>query len=141
VLTYLNTHPSDSINKRYYYGEIGLPGLNAIYRYSPKTRRQYFRSGYLLGYRQFSLFFKRNFAWMGLGFLYMTAILTAMQVGLAVPYLSGNATFHKASYVFAIFCIILPAAVVARLVAYHAFLLVRFSCGCMQRRESWASAA
>jgi hypothetical protein len=36
---------------------------------------------------------KRNFTWTGLGFCYLVAILTAMQVGLAADQLKENATY------------------------------------------------
>ncbi|KAE9374108.1 hypothetical protein N431DRAFT_503049 [Stipitochalara longipes BDJ] len=68
---------------------------------------------YISGYGQTSKFFNRNFAWMGLAFLYLVAILTAMQVGLAAAPLRDNASFNWASYVFAVFCILLPVTIVA----------------------------
>ncbi|KAN0102592.1 hypothetical protein V8E51_010905 [Hyaloscypha variabilis] len=111
-LGYLEANGGHSkfINKRYQYGELKLTRLNVVCRYAPEVPGL---NGYLSGYGQASMFFKRNFAWMGLGFLYLVAILTAMQVGLAAAPLRDNAKFNLASYVFAVFCILLPVAIVA----------------------------
>jgi uncharacterized membrane protein YhaH (DUF805 family) len=78
------------------------------------------------------MFFKRNFAWMGLGFLYLVAILTSMQVGLAAAPLKDNRSFNWASYVFAVFCILLPVTIVAVHIMRHAASLIWFSAGMMR---------
>jgi uncharacterized protein DUF6601 len=121
-LSHIN-EKTDLINKRYHYGELRLPNLDNIFRYSSKTRRL---RGYQPGYGQFSLSIKRNFEWMGLVFLYLVAILSAMQVGLATKDVMANQTFNWACYVFSIFCIVLAAFSVLIPFIRHTFLLLWF---------------
>lgn len=139
LLTYINcqAEPDSCVNKRYLYGEVRLPRLNIVAWYAPEMRG--FKC-YVKGYGQSSMFFKRNFEWMGLGFLYLVAILTAMQVGLAADHLKNNASFNRASYIFSVFCILLPVTIVAALALRHTFCLIGFSCGRMRRREAGTSA-
>ena len=133
-LGYLEANGGHSkfVNKRYQYGELKLTRLNVVYRYAPEVPGL---KGYISGYGQASMFFKRNFAWMGLGFLYLVAILTAMQVGLAAAPLRDNANFNWASYVFAVFCILLPVTIVAVHFLRHVAGLIWFSAGRMRRTE------
>ncbi len=84
------------------------------------------------------MFFKRNFAWMGLGFLYLVAILTAMQVGLAAKQLKDNASFNWASYIFAVFCIFLPVTIVAVHLLRHGVGFVLFSTGMIRETQKSA---
>jgi hypothetical protein len=132
VLSHIETKggASNCVNKRYLYGEIGLTRLNIISRYAPEVPGL---RGYVSGYGQASMFFKRNFAWMGLVFLYLVAILTAMQVGLAADQLKDNARFNWASYVFAVFCILLPVTIVAALLLRHVLGFIWFSTGMMRK--------
>ena len=59
---------------------------------------------------------KRNFAWVGLGFCSLVAILTAMQVGLAPDQLKENASY-----------------IVAVLLLRYVFGFIAFSAGLMRR--------
>lgn len=128
-----NGGPSKCVNKRYQYGELKLTRLNVVYRYAPEVPGL---RGYVSGYGQASMFFKRNFAWMGLGFLYLVAILTSMQVGLAATPLKDNASFNWASYVFAVFCILLPVTIVAIHLLRHVAGLIWFSAGMMRKIQN-----
>jgi hypothetical protein len=138
VLLYIESHGGvlSCVNKRYLYGEIKLTRLNIVSRYAPEVPGL---RGYVSGYGQFGTFFKRNFEWMGLGFLYLVAILTAMQAGLATNHLKDDARFNWASYVFSVFCILLPVSIVAFLVARHFVGLVWFSFGWMRKPVSTAN--
>lgn len=118
------------INKRYLYGELKLTRLNVVSRYCRESPGIH---GYLSGYGQAGMFFKRNFAWMGLGFLYLVAILTAMQVGLAAKPLQDNAGFNWASYGFAVFCILLPVTIVVVHLLRHVGAFIIFSSGMMRK--------
>lgn len=61
-----NGGPSKCFNKRYLYGEVRLTRLNIVSRYAPEVPNL---RGYISGYGQGSMFFKRNSAWIGLAFL------------------------------------------------------------------------
>jgi len=127
-----NGGPSKFIHNRYRYGELKLTRLNIVCRYAPEVAGV---RGYLSGYGQASMFFQRNFAWMGLGFLYLVAILTAMQVGLAAVPLRDNSSFNWACYAFAVFCILLPVTIVAVHLLRHLASLVWFSAGMMRKGD------
>lgn len=138
LLSYIGTKAglNNCVNKRYLYGEIKLTRLNVVSRYAPEVPGL---KGYVHGYGQVGTFFKRNFEWMGLGFLYLVAILTAMQVGLAADHLKDNASFNWASYVFAVFCILLPVTIVAVLLLRHALGFFWFSFGWMRKVQTSAA--
>ncbi len=99
----------NNFNARYEYGELRLGRVNWIYRL---TFRDFMR-GYLYGYNRFSVFLTRNFAWLAVAFLYITVVLSAMQVGLATDQLKGSSRFQDASYGFTVFSILTPLIVVA----------------------------
>jgi succinate dehydrogenase/fumarate reductase cytochrome b subunit len=100
-----------NVNPRYLYGEIRLSRLNWIYRLCTKTRNTTtFIRGYEFGYYEYSTFLQRNFAWLLVGFIYITIVLTAMQVGLATKELQNDRRFNRASYGFTVFAILAPLA-------------------------------
>ncbi len=105
-----------NVNKRYEYGELRLGRINWIYRL---TFRNFVR-GYVYRYNRFSVFLSRNFAWLAVAFLYITVVLSAMQVGLATDRLKGSSRFQDASYGFTVFSILTPLIVVA----FAAFILL-----------------
>ncbi|MCJ1340584.1 hypothetical protein MMC09_005880 [Bachmanniomyces sp. S44760] len=109
------------INRRYHYGELRLARLNWIYRLSPQTWRTAFVRGYSFGYNRYSVFVQRNFAWFLSAVVYITIVLTAMQVGLATERLGNDDRFQRASYGFTVFSILAPLiglAVVALLLFF-----------------------
>lgn len=99
----------NNVNERYEYGELRLGRVNWIYRL---TFRDFMR-GYFYSYNRFSVFLNRNFAWLAVAFLYITVVLSAMQVGLATDQLKGSSRFQDASYGFTVFSILTPLIVVA----------------------------
>lgn len=103
----------DSVNKRYRYGELRLNRLNIIYRLTHIFESGRLLRGYAYGYSRYTVFFERNFGWTLLVFLYVTLVLTAMQVGLGTTKLEENKAFQQASYGFAVFSIVLPLVVVS----------------------------
>lgn len=106
------------IHRRYQYGELRLPRLNIIYRW---TQLGHFTRGFFYDYYRYSNFFERNFGWLFIIFAVITVVLAAMQVGLATKALADNHAFDRASYGFAIASIaLIPAAfgVVALLLLY-----------------------
>lgn len=64
--------------------------------------------GYMYEYNQYSDFARRNFAWVIVVFVYITIVLTAMQVGLATDRLGKDDMFQNASYGFTVLSILTP---------------------------------
>ena len=104
-----------NVNRRYQHGELRLPRLNLIHRFCcchsmpnlPRLLR-----GYHYGFDQKSSFLARNYTWVLTAIIYMTIVLTAMQVGWDTPRLKDNNSFQKAAEWFAVFSIIAPLLVV-----------------------------
>ena len=83
------------LNLRWIYGELRLARLNWIYRFTHLDiyHRQDSR-GWLIG-----------------TLLYITIVLTAMQVGLGTDKLQNSLTFQRASYGFTVFSIMAPVII------------------------------
>jgi hypothetical protein len=101
-----------TFNKRYKYGELRLSRLNKIYRFVPLWWYRHLIRGYHSGYHRYNSFFSRNFAPLIVAFAYITVVLTAMQVGLAVDPLKDDSRFINTSYGFSVFSLVLIAAVI-----------------------------
>ena len=99
----------NGVGQRYHYGELRLNRINWIYRL---TGRSIIR-GYLFGYNRYITFFQSNLAWLAVVFLYITVILSAMQVGLGTDRLKIHSGFQNASSGFAAFSIMAPLIVVS----------------------------
>lgn len=106
-LSHVDVNALHQVNKRYHFGELRLERINTIYRL--RFFFTHFIRGYLYGYNRYAVFFQRNFAWILVIFVYFSLVLSAMQVGLAVPPLNSNQAFQKTAYGFAIFAIFLVA--------------------------------
>lgn len=100
------------VNKRYQYGELRLGRINLIYRFAPLWWYKYLFDGYHSGYDQYRTFFARNFAWLIVVFAYITVVLTAMQVGLALDGFKDDSRLTGASYGFSVFSLVLVAAAI-----------------------------
>lgn len=110
------------VNPRYMYGELRLGRINWIYRFCSRTRNfTTVMRGYNYGYTSYGSFFERNTAWIVAATVYITVVLTAMQVGLATQELADNASFSRISYGFTILAIVAP---IGGLVAVTGFILV-----------------
>ena len=88
---------TQTINPRYRYGELRLARLNWIYR---------FKGHVLRGYAS-----QESRGWLVGTLVYITIVLTAMQVGLGTTRLSDNLAFQRASYGFTVFSIMGPVIV------------------------------
>lgn len=100
------------ISPRYLYGELRLARVNWIYRLCHNTiDSETFIRGYLYGYQGYSSFIAQNFAWVLTAIVYVTIVLTAMQVGLATTELKDSTMFNRASYGFTFFSIVAPLGV------------------------------
>lgn len=109
LLGSINIETLESVNRRFIYGELRLNRLNWIYRISRKDNSNFVR-GYMHGYNRYSVFVQRNFAWIIGASVYVSIVLTAMQVGLATDRLKTDQNFQNASYGFTVFAILSPIA-------------------------------
>lgn len=102
------------VSKRYQYGELRLGRINKIYRFVPPWCFAHLFRGYHSGYDQYGTFFSRNFAWLIAVFAYITVVLTAMQVGLAlnIKGFKDDSRLQNAAYGFSVFSMVLVTAVV-----------------------------
>ncbi|PTB72045.1 hypothetical protein M440DRAFT_22671 [Trichoderma longibrachiatum ATCC 18648] len=97
------------VNPRYIYGELRLTRLNLICRFCSQTFSfGTIIRGYEYGYRQYSTYLERNFRWVLTAFIYITVVLSAMQVGLGTSELVDDGAFNRASYIFSMFSILAP---------------------------------
>jgi uncharacterized protein YybS (DUF2232 family) len=87
-------------------------------------RSQYFIRGYLTGYNRYVVFFQTNFSWLLAVFVYFSLVLSALQVGVAVPSLNDDEAFQRVSYGFVVFSIVTVASVVALVLGL--FLVIFF---------------
>jgi hypothetical protein len=134
-LSAVDVHTLHQVDRRYQYGELRLSRLNSLYRFSPSVASsRNFVYGFMSGSTWYKAFFERHFAWMIAIFIYMTVILSAMQVGLATERLQRNDRFQRASYGFAVTSIlaVLATMVVVLLVwallfFYHFYSTIRHS--------------
>ena len=116
LLRAIDIQTLEQVNRRYYYGELRLSRLNWIYRLTSNHRNHVtLIRGYMYGYTKYSEVVQRNFAWVLVAFVYITIVLTAMQVGLATDRLGQSDMFQNASYGFTVFSILAPLIIVALL--------------------------
>ena len=102
----------EGTSPRYLYGELRLARVNLVYRLCRNTRSfKTFIRGYFYGYHTYANFIQQNFAWVLTVIVYITIVLTAMQVGLATTGLQNSQGFNQASYGFTIFSIVAPLAI------------------------------
>ena len=114
LLRTIDIQTLEQVNRRYHYGELRLSRLNWIYRLTSKNRRRVaLIRGYMYGYTNYSEVVQRNFAWVLVAFVYITIVLTAMQVGLATDRLAQSDMFQNASYGFTVFSILTPLIIIA----------------------------
>ena len=134
LLRAIDIQTLEQVNRRYHYGELRLSRLNWIYRLTTKNLSHVVLiRGYMYGYTNYSEVVQRNFAWVLVAFVYITIVLTAMQVGLATDRLGQSDIFQNASYGFTVFSILAPLIIVAFLVlnllslsAFNIFATISF---------------
>jgi hypothetical protein len=87
--------PYDSINPRFWYGELRMGRLNTIFRWQKGYfLRRYSRVG---APSVCSEFLGEHLAALAAALGYIVIVLTAMQVGLATDHLQKNTAFQNAS--------------------------------------------
>lgn len=101
-------------NHRYRYGELRLTRLNTLYRLGlAGFSLQNVIYGFMSGSLRYTTFFERNFGWILAVFVYVTVILSAMQVALATDRFINSAHFQQFSYGLALLSIAFVLAAVA----------------------------
>lgn len=121
----MDIHSTANINKRYRFGELRLSRLNWIYRLTLQHRDlRALKRGFFQGPEWYTRFLQDNFGWLIVVFVYITIVLSAMQVGLTNTRLVQSASFQDASYGFVVFAIIMPVAVVCMILAVSAAIIV-----------------
>jgi uncharacterized membrane protein len=110
LLRNINIDTLEQVDQRYHYGELRLNRLNAIYRVFPAVSSftTLIRGGGFMSSSTWqSSLFRRNFAWLLTVLVYLTVILSALQVGLATEMLQQDAAFAWASYGFCVASILI----------------------------------
>jgi hypothetical protein len=125
----VNPNTLHQVNRRYQYGELRLSRLNSLYRLTPSlfsTRNFFF--GFMSRSTWYRAFFERNFTWLLAVLVYVTVVLSAMQVALAIPRLQSNKQFLAVSYAVSVGSMVAFAILVAcitlmwvLLFCYHLF--------------------
>jgi hypothetical protein len=121
------------VHRRYRYGELRLRRLNHVSRF--------WRWGeaYHSVYVQYDHFFAQNFAWLLMLVVYLSVILSSMQVVLATP--QAGQAFQDASYWFgvvALIIIVMGLSMQAALFIYlFLFHLVRTILNLKKERMEW----
>jgi hypothetical protein len=104
---------------RFVYGELRLNRLNLIY-----LCLGYSFMGYLPRWNTYNGFMGENVTLVFAGSAYVVVVLSAMQVGFAVPQLMDSGNFQAASYGFVVFSLLAPLAGIFAVVTALAFGLV-----------------
>ncbi|KAJ4343716.1 hypothetical protein N0V95_006546 [Ascochyta clinopodiicola] len=94
--THVDTNTLHQVNRRYHFGDLRLSRINSIYR--TRFFTTHFVRGYLYGYNRYAVFFERNVSWILILFVFLSLVLSAMQVGTAVEELSSSRAFMKGTY-------------------------------------------
>jgi uncharacterized membrane protein len=87
------------VDSRYWYGELRLSRLNSLYRVGAAGFSKHnLVFGYMSSSQRYTTFFERNFGWLLAVFVYLTVILSALQVALATNKFGHDARFQSLSY-------------------------------------------
>jgi hypothetical protein len=116
--------PRPWLSWRYDFAELRLKRINWIWALRPRTPfdMSSLVRGYQSPYRLYTSFFEQNFSIVIVAFVYVTVVLTAMQLGLATDQLTLNHKFQRACVGFAVFCILLPVVVLGFVLMLVVFL-------------------
>ncbi|KAH7039432.1 hypothetical protein B0J12DRAFT_743627 [Macrophomina phaseolina] len=113
------------VDPRYHYGELRLPRLSLIYWLTPSAATLHdLVFGYMPRSTWYKDFFARNFAWLAVVFVYMTVVLSAMQVGLATEALARDRAFQRACFGVAVASMVAVAGMVGAIAVVWAGLFV-----------------
>ncbi|RYP27922.1 hypothetical protein DL767_007449 [Monosporascus sp. MG133] len=141
---HVNIHSLHQVDPRYGYGELRLTRLNSLYRFGAAGfSLRNFVHGFMPVSNRYTSFFERNFGWILAAFVYITVVLSAMQVALATERFQNDTSFQALSYGMALMAVglVLGAISIMLLVWWSLFwfhiLSTRRYClevGAMRRR-------
>ena len=119
------------VHRRFYYGELRLGRLNAIYLF--------LKLGYYMNqWPTYDNFFRDQMGWLAATTIYIAIVLTAMQLGLGTDQLKGDGSFMAASYGFSVFAIIGPLIVISLiLLALIVLILVNWRFARSKASQRW----
>ncbi|KAI0116314.1 hypothetical protein GGR51DRAFT_313635 [Nemania sp. FL0031] len=123
----INTESLHQVARRYQYGELRLTRLNRIYRYTPTvfSLQNLFR-GFMETSNWYRDIFRQNFGWILAAFAIFSVALSGIQVALMTDQLSHNSNFHRASYGFAVFSLVVLAGFLGAIISSWVVLTVYF---------------
>lgn len=105
----LDLNALDQVNQRYHFGDLRLSRVNTIYR--TRFFTTHFVRGYLYGYNRYRVFFERNFSWILVLFVFLSLVLSAMQVGTALDTLNKSDAFMHGCFGVVVFSMVSVAGV------------------------------
>ncbi|XXH04072.1 hypothetical protein Hte_010483 [Hypoxylon texense] len=99
VLGALDLAAMSDVAPRYQYGELRLSRLDMLTRWPfllppPLWSPRRLVDGYMSSSTWYTAFFERHFGWLVVGFVYVSVVLSALQVGLATNALGASPHFQ-----------------------------------------------
>ncbi|KAF1828986.1 hypothetical protein BDW02DRAFT_191325 [Decorospora gaudefroyi] len=98
-LSYVDLDTLEQVDRRYQYGELRLVRLNLLTRIMAMSIRskEQFMYGFMSTSTWYTAFLQNNFAWLAVVFIYVTLLLSTLQVGLATTTLQESPAFQNMS--------------------------------------------
>jgi hypothetical protein len=121
VVSNVDINTLSGVNKRYQFGTLRLDRINSIYR--SRFIYSHFIRGYWQSPAPYVPFFERSFSWVLIPFVFLSLILSAMQVGISLHPLENNHAFLQASYGIVLFAMISVFVLVSSVLTLY---LIRF---------------
>ncbi|KAF3929711.1 hypothetical protein AA313_de0207355 [Arthrobotrys entomopaga] len=119
---FLQDFQYSSVNPRFWYGELRLSRLNAIYRW----RKGFLWRGYskIASHISYKDLLRDNFHLLAAILGYVVIVLTAMQVGLATEQLATNVPFQNVSYGISVVSILAPLILGVAILGIVVFIVI-----------------
>ncbi|KAH6866067.1 hypothetical protein B0T10DRAFT_502876 [Thelonectria olida] len=114
VSRHIDTRTLCQVDRRYGYGELRLSRLNTLYRFGAagfSIHNAVF--GFMTGSTRYTTVFERNFGWILAVFVYISILLSAMQVALATERFNSSIAFQHFSFGIALLSIAFVFSAVA----------------------------
>lgn len=127
---------TSQVDRRYHYGELRLSRLNTLYRFNISTfSLRNLVHGFMATPTWYTQFFEKNFSWILAAFIYITVILSAMQVGLATSHLQDNTQFQNLSYGIAVAAIVVVVFVILTIIFVWLVLFLFHICSTIRHSK------
>jgi hypothetical protein len=103
----IGVQPLRQVDDRYRYGELRLSRLNSLYRVGAAGfSKRNLVVGYMSSSQRYTTFFERNFGWLLAVFVYLTVILSALQVALATDRFGHDLRLQSLAYILALMSLV-----------------------------------